>query len=41
MLRSSRHKNLQNQNKGDFFRKYNTVYRIKYNADNKTQSFQM
>ena len=41
ILRSSRHKNLQNQNNEVFFRKYNTIYRIKCNADNKTQSFQM
>ena len=41
ILRSSRHKKLQNQNNEVFFRKYNTIYRIKCNADNKTQSFQM
>ena len=41
MLRSSRHKNLQNQNNEDFLKKYNTIYRIKCNADNKTQSVKM
>ena len=41
MLRSSRHKSLQNQSNEDFFRKHNTIYRIKCNADNKTQSFKM
>ena len=39
ILRSSRHKNLQNQNNEVFFRKYNTIYRMKCNANNKTQSF--
>ena len=32
---------MQNQNNEVFFRKYNTIYRIKCNADNKTQSFRM
>ena len=41
MLRFSRHKHLQTQNNEDFFRKYNTNYRIKYNADNKTHCFKM
>ena len=41
MLRSSRHKSLQNQSNEDFFRKHNTIYSIKCNADNKTQSFKM
>ena len=41
IVRSSRQKNLQNQNNEVFFRKYNTIHRIKCNADNKTQSFQM
>ena len=39
ILRSSRHKNLQNQNNEVFFGKYNTIYRMKCNANNKTQSF--
>ena len=30
--------NLQNQNNEDFFSKYNTIYWIKCNAENKTQS---
>ena len=41
MLRSSRHKNLQNQYNEVSFREYNTIYRIKCNADNKPQNFQM
>ena len=41
MLRSSRHKKLQNQTNEEFFRKYNTIYRIKCYADNKivTEAF--
>ena len=34
---STRNKNLQNKNNEDFFRKYNTIYRI-CTTDNKTQS---
>ena len=41
MLRSSKHKNLQNQTNEDFFRKYYTIYRITCYADNKPQSFKM
>ena len=41
ILRSSRHKNLENQNNEVFFWKYKTIYRIKCDADNKTQNFQM
>ena len=37
-LRSSRQKNLQNQNNENFFRNYNAIYRIKCNVDNKTQN---
>ena len=36
MLRSSRHKKLQNKTNEEFFGKYNTIYRIKCHADNKT-----
>ena len=38
ILRSSRHKNLQNQINEDFF---NTICTKRCNADNKTQSFNM
>ena len=41
MLRFSKHENFQTQNNEDFFRKYNIIYRIKWNADNETQSFKM
>ena len=40
ILRSSRHKNLQNQN-NEVFLENITIYRIKCNADNKPQNFQM
>ena len=41
MLRFSRNKTLQNQNNEIFFRKYNTIYRIKCNVNNKNESFKM
>ena len=41
ILKSSRNKNFQNHNNEDLFRKYIAIYRIKSNADNKTQSFKM
>ena len=41
ILRSSTLKNMQKQNNEAFFRKYSTIYRIKCNAANKTQNFQM
>ena len=33
--------NLQNHNNEHFFSKYNTIYWIKCNEDNKTQSFKL
>ena len=34
-------KNLQNQNNQVFLKKYNAIYRTKFNIDKKTQSFQI
>ena len=36
-LRSTRHENLKNQNNEDCFRKYNAIYKIICNTDDKTQ----
>ena len=38
---SSGHKILQNQNNEYFCRKYNAIYTLKCNVDNKSQSFKM
>ena len=38
ILRCTRHKHFQNQNNEDFFEKYNAIYRIIRNTNDKTQS---